>query len=106
MVELKSNPSALTLPFAFGFQGLALPATTSSSATRFRAWPPMLVKSPPAKIDTGPSNRARTVVSAEGFQLPTLLLESTCAMLRLGNPLTAENAPPMYQPPEPSEITA
>jgi len=72
---------ALTELFAFGFQeveppgnpeirAVALPEVASRPARRLREAPnPMFVKSPPANTAFHACARARTVLSAPGFQL-------------------------------------
>src|SRR4051794_38161753 len=92
----------LTVPSAFGFQVSASPVPCDRRATRFRGWPPMLVKLPPAYRSVPSTASALTTPLASGSKLglgSPVLVEILATLLRSSAPIT-EKSPPtkMFAP--------
>src|SRR5262249_11929005 len=74
------------------------------AARRARAWPEMVVKSPPTYRVPPLIVSAGTQSFGSGLQAATEPLASTWARFVRGCPPTRVKNPPMYQPPVPSGI--
>src|SRR4029077_18564117 len=102
--------SARTSLFALGFHAVASPLVASSAAMLLRGCPPTLVNTPPTYTvlpDTASTRTAaKNSVLVLGFQPSSVPSARMCARLTRATPATELKWPPMYQPPDPSGVTA